>query len=195
MARKGKNKRKQKKFSKRQFIEIVCSGCSVCQDIENPFFCYNTIYKSNPKKFVDVLKNLINIRNHLELSNQLVGDLEVEEFAETFCDTGICNNIFNVFCPTLPECHTMFKAQANSEGKTQSLKHKVAKFKQKVNARKRRRYICHAYPTFFSSNNEKFKADIERILHGDNIIKQDSNKESAGKVKELSRRNIKGEKS
>jgi hypothetical protein len=195
MARKEKNKRKQKKYNKKQFIEIICPACNICKDIGNPFFCYKNIYKKNPKRFASVLKNLINIRRHYNMNNFDVGDINVEQFSEVFCNTGVCNNMFNAFCPILPECHDIFRAQINNESRASSLKHKVIRLKQKHKRKKREIYVCSAYPTFFSSNDEKFKAKVKKILNGDNIIKQDSNKESDGKAEELSHRNVEGKKS
>jgi hypothetical protein len=187
MARKGKNKRKQKKYSKKQFVEIVCSACNICENVGNPIFCYNSIYKLNPKRFPTVLKNLLNLRSHFEDLNLPASDLGIDQFAETFCNTGICGNMFTGFCPLLPDCHDIFISQVDDEHKPISLKHKITKFKQKskINSKKRR-YICHAYPTFFSSNNKKFKDTVERILNEDNVIKQNSNKKSTKEVKELS---------
>lgn len=195
MARKGKNKGKQKKYSKKQFIEIICSNCNICNNIGKPIFCYNSIYKLNPKRFTVVLKNLLNIRSHFESLDIPVSDIGIDDFARTFCNTGICNNAYSAFCPLLPDCHEIFAAQVENENKHTSLKHKVTKFKQKHKGKRKVRYVCQAYPTFFSSNNEKFKATVERILYGDNIIKQDNDKKPTGATKELSHRETEGKKS
>ncbi|TET61124.1 MAG: hypothetical protein E3J47_05820 [Candidatus Stahlbacteria bacterium] len=125
----------------------------------------------------------MNIRKHFKAIQLPVSDIGIEQFSETFCHTGVCNNISsNALCPLLPDCRDIFTAQIENEGKATSLKHKVTKFKQKRKGKRERRYVCQAYPTFFSSNNEKFKATVEKILHGDNIIKQNNDKESAGKA-------------
>ncbi len=186
MARKGKNKRKQRKYSKRQFVEIVCSNCNMCANKGDPIFCYNSIYKINPKRFGTVLGNLMRISKHYKDSDLSASDIGIEQFSDTFCHTGVCSNSFSAFCPLLPDCHEIFSAQVEDKEKSIPLKHKVTKFIQKSKGRKRARYVCHAYPTFFSSNNDKFKATIERILHGDNIIKQDNDKKSADEAEELS---------
>ena len=186
MARKGKNKRKQKKYSKKQFVEIICSNCNICANVGKPIFCYNSIYKLNPKRFTQVLKNLLKIRSHFKELDLPVSDIGINQFAETFCNVGICNNQFSAFCPLLPDCHDIFTAQIDDESKPTSIKHKVIKLKQKYKSKKKRsRYVCSAYPTFFSSNDEKFKATVERILHGDNIIKQNNDKESVSTAEEL----------
>jgi len=182
MARKGKNKRKKKKYSKKQFIEIVCSSCNICANIGKPIFCYDSLYKINPKRFSKVLKNLLNMRKHFRKSYLLADDLEVEKFSKIFCHTGICNNSYNTLCQLLPDCYDIFIAQVENKEKSMFLKPKLT---QKRKVRKNRRYVCHAYPTFFSSNDDKFKATVERILHGDNIIKQDNNKEPGTKAKKL----------
>lgn len=196
MARKGKNKRKQKKYSKKQFVEIICSSCNICANVGKPIFCYNSIYKLNPKRFTQVLKNLLNLRHHFKELDLPVSDIGIDLFTKAFCHTGICDNQFSAFCPLLPDCHEMFIAQIGDESRPTSIKHKVTKPKQKYKSkRKRSRYVCNAYPTFFSSNDEKFKATIERILNGDNIIKQDNDKKSDTKAEELSDRKAESKKS
>ena len=193
MARKGKNKRKQKKYNKKQFTEIICPTCNICRKQTNPFFCYKDIYKKNPKRFETVLKNLINMRRHYNMNSLDIDALDIEHFSKAFCNTRICNNMPSAYCPILPECYDMFMAQLDDKTRTPSLKHKIVKLRQK--SKRKTRYVCSAYPTFFSSNNKKFKDKIERILYGDNVIKQDSNKESDGEAKELSHRDVEGKES
>jgi hypothetical protein len=57
---------------------------------------------------------------------------------------------------------------------------KIGKAYVRYKNKKKRRYVANPYPTFFCSNNDKFKEAVKIILHGDNYIEQDKGEEPAG---------------
>ena len=48
---KSKHKNKNKIYSEKQFLEIICPSCNICDKDHDPEFCYYEIYKHNPEQF------------------------------------------------------------------------------------------------------------------------------------------------
>jgi hypothetical protein len=203
MARKGNKKRRQEKkksqknYTKREFCEVFCQTCLICK---NPTaeVCYSALYKYEPRRFINqVFRNLVDIAAVFEAMGRSLKSMSIEQFAHVICRTGICHNgdgMEGGKCIALDDCYKAFMAQMgvekssivheeeknvisfkNTEGKNVSSR----KEKKKKNKEKSR-YVCTAYPTFFSSNNEKFQAAIRKILYGDHNQQQDTDKELPG---------------
>jgi hypothetical protein len=202
MARKGKNKKnrkvKRRRYNQKEFREVFCISCGMCHKNVNPVFCYVELYRLEPRRFVNfAYKNIVDVRRHFESTGKLLGSMSVEQFANIFCITGICHKgDFNkgLACPTREDCYKLFRSQMGV-GSHMIIHDDLDSVKKPVNVggvrlinnrkkqrRKKRqhRYVAQAYPTFFSSQNEKFQKAIRTIIDGDNNIKQDKDKESAG---------------
>lgn len=200
MAKKGRNKQKKKKnkmkknYNKKEFCEVFCQTCIICTHPQ-PDLCYTGLYKHEPKAFVkNVFNNLVDIHSAYEAMGKSTKSMSVEQFQNVICKTGICFNgdeqaAFQ--CDKLIECYREFMRQMGIgnatiihevdtskliEFKNKSRKLFVSYGNQKKKA-KRNRYVCASYPSFFSSDNEKFQAAIRKILYGNNDQQQDKNKE------------------
>lgn len=159
MGKKKKNKKKQKRYNKGQFEDIVCRQCGICKFL-GPTFCYEA-YKIDPKTFMDrCYMALLKLNLVLEKSG---GSVELMRFQEVFCYSGLCGPNKQYSCLELLECFTEFKKQVNGEESGKKFSVKKNK-KQRKRELKREETIVVAYPTFFSSDNEDFKAKIEGIL-------------------------------
>lgn len=208
MARKGKNKNAKttRKYNQKQFREVFCSSCAMCRKNANPAFCYAELYRHEPKQFVNhVAVNLMAVRQSYDAGGRLISSISLEQFANMFCITGICHNgssVKGLECPSKEDCYRLFRSQlgvsggaiihdnpadvvaaTNTGSGLLAYDNRVAK----INARRKRRLkkmrsrlVVQAYPTFFSSQNEKFQETIKAILNGDNDIEQDKGEESAG---------------
>ena len=210
MAKKGKKKSKRlrKSYNKKQFENVLCSGCRVCSGYATgPDFCYE-LYKENPEAFLDgAYKKLTTIEDwpwtvrskvggevmafrnvsiHDSVNSKLV---ETAVFRNIYCRSGVCVTSDPGNCPMLDECMMNFRRQTGNWGDSPmitgahpagrvKLNKKQAKRERKKAARKSRgkaKYICKAYPTFFTSDREGWKEQIEEILtDGDKNSKQDT---------------------
>lgn len=205
MARKGKNKNKKKasrrRYNQKQFTEVFCTSCNICHKNANPAFCYVELYRHEPKVFVSrVYNNLVDVRHYYESSGKIISGIGLEQFANMFCITGICHNGNSdkgLKCPAREDCYRLFRSQLGASGhilihdnpsevreavSTGSRAKDYVIYNKKKNRRKKRsgRLVVQAYPTFFSSQNEKFQEAIKAILNGDNNIEQDKGEEPAG---------------
>lgn len=208
MARKGKKKRKKNKsrpYNKKQFTEIFCITCGLCDKQKDPSFCYIELYKHEPKEFVNgVWKNLQDVAGYLRSLGRPYSSISVEQFQNIFCAPGLCWNgsaTEGMACDNKESCYEMFRSQMGAakmiihdsphtvrppvvkgtEGKaTKSI------YTSRRKDRKKSRYVCSAYPTFFLSKDPEFREVVKKILHGDNHIEQDKDKESTGGNKDVS---------
>jgi hypothetical protein len=161
MAKKKKNKKKQKqlRYNKKQFADIICQQCGICKFLD-PTFCYEA-YKLNPKAFMDkCYMALLKLGLCLKKTS---GNVELIRFQEVFCYSGLCGPNKQFTCMELAECFNEFKKQVNGEESGKNFSAKKDK-KQRKRERRHEDTIVVAYPTFFSSDNEEFKAKIEEIL-------------------------------
>lgn len=174
LKRKKKN-RKNQKYTKHQFSEIYCPNCEICfHKPTNPIFCYNELYKEDPKRFFrDCLTGLIDLKLELEKTGE---DISIEKFREVFCHNFCERDVDWPDCGVLTDCLRLFKGQINGKAVDKS---KKARHKRK-HKKKKEKYICQPYPTVFTSDNEEWQAKIEEILsNGNNNREQNKIEESS----------------
>jgi len=200
MARKGKKKKgnKSKKikkdFNKKEFCEIFCPNCGVCSN-EQPNFCYSFLYKSFPKAFVNkVYNNLVDLHVAYNAMGRSMKVLSVEQFQNAVCRTGICHSgdvYASALCDRAETCYQELIKQMGvhrislihesdvsnlisfKNTKTNKSPLSYRKKNKKDKKKRKQRYVCAAYPTFFSSPNAKFQAIIRKIIYGDIDNQQD----------------------
>jgi hypothetical protein len=195
----GKRLRAAKKYNKKQFGEILCVACGLCNDIY-PLFCYDRIYKKSPKAFLkEVLGKLIALRELCNKTGFGATSIIVDQFEHVFCKTkGLCKNRSGKGakpCPYLGECYKAFMEQigvneiliqrnSNSNKGSLILPSQaglpplfVPVVTRKRKKKKKGRHVYEPYPTFFSSDSEEFSKEIERILYGNIDRQQDKDKE------------------
>jgi hypothetical protein len=189
MARKGKRKKNQSKsYTKKEFKEVFCSACGMCQDAD-PAFCYEYLYKGEARRFVNgVFRNLTDLVAFMNSRCRALSSMSVEQFSSAVCQTGICyqgNVDAAATCSTIDKCYQDFRKQMgckNSvvvhENQDQILDFGPKKKRQKRHkkGKKKGKLVFQAYPSFFVSGDEEFRATVRRILYGDNDQQQDSNK-------------------
>lgn len=149
--KKKKKSRKAKKYSKSQFVGIVCRHCSLCEGYPDPTFCYQKMYRKGPEIFMDDC--------YLQLLNMSAFSFvpTISEFRKIFCHSGVCGDKHMV-CEDILLCHELFKDQI--ERGIDALyagKKKGKKLKDDP-------YIFEAYPTLFLSGNKEWKDEVEGIL-------------------------------
>ena len=194
MAKKGKKKKNKKSrpFNKKQFVEIFCLSCGLCDPKKDPSFCYIELYKHEPKLFVKtVWENLQDISSYMRSMGRPYTSMAIEQFQNIFCVTGICTNgnaDEGLACDKKADCYKMFRSQMGAAPfiihENRATIRDPVKQGRKTKAQRRKerkhRYICSAYPTFFISKDPKFQETVKKILHGDNNIEQNKDQESAG---------------
>lgn len=189
MAKKKKNRKNKKKFyNKREFTNIFCGHCQLC--LGAPTTCYDEIYKTSPKTFVEEIHPAI-IEVKKWKSKQGTGlFFDPAQFRYAVCNflAPHCgSDELKVNCEYLQGCHKEFIDQTKGDGGAAGLAHRRLTKKQKKQLRKtakkkqKEKYIVKAYPTAFMSKNEAWKKVVKRMLSdGDNNRKQ--NKAEAGSV-------------
>lgn len=163
----GKKKKKDKKkrrgmYNKAQFHDIVCQHCSLCS-IYNPTFCYEQIYKQSPNRFMFYCYGaLLGMRYSFEKKGFSPKDIGITDFRMVFCHSGICTGSPQYACTDALECFKEFKGQIKGKfiGK---LGKSIGRF-----IREDKEYLYKAYPTFFTNDNEEWKAKVKEILESDN---------------------------
>jgi len=204
MARKGKNKKKKRQaksrpYNKKQFVEIFCLSCGLCDPKKDPSFCYIELFKHEPQEFINtVWENLQDISSYMRSMGRPYRSLSIEQFRNIFCITGICTNgnaDKGIACEKVRNCYEMFRSQMGAfpgaviHESPHTLRQpvktgkKMTKAQRRAANKKRRRVVVQAYPSFFISKDVKFQETVKKILHGDNDIKQDKDQESAGHSK------------
>jgi len=156
--KKKRGKEKDRTYSKVQFRDIVCSQCRMCHPDSKPEFCY-LFYLEDPKTFMmevygKLLKLSMWVETHL-VSKDLIS---MPSFREVFCYAGICGySEHGNKCGVDSNCYSDFKEQLLSL-KGQGYK--------KTN--KKSREVIMPYSTFFISNDENFRKQVEGILEDGN---------------------------
>lgn len=161
MAKKHK-KKKNKRYSKKQFKNAVCADCPICKGVpKNPDFCF-PMYNDDPYLFIsEILPMLEKVGNKPDSWPFDTKD-EVNLFETTFCYSCICRGDWtsgeeNEMCPLIPDCMEEFTLQVkNTKGHSKNKKKKRDK---------KTKYIRKdPTPTFFCSSKEGFREKIEEIL-------------------------------
>jgi len=194
--RKGrKKKRKQYKYGKNQFIDILCFGCDVCGDYVEPDFCFDYCYKNSPANFINkIFPRLIRLREWPFQSDKMADHRtlknEVRVFKKTFCNSGCCTSEYENKgqCKYLWECMAKFREQIqDSRDPEERIVSHVPRFvktkKKRKKKQKQKKVVVQPYPTFVMSGSDAFKARVRRILYGKTNTVKDN--EQAGD-KELS---------
>lgn len=150
---------KKHKYSKNEFINIVCKNCGLCKNIGNPVFCYTTIYKNHKRKFIrKVFPKLLALRKRQNSSGKLLYAANLDNIESVFKQTFVKDNFIkhkNAFKYLIT-----FRAQLNDDA---DITIKIPKSKKK-----RQKYIAKAYPTFFSNDRGGLQEEINRALSSKN---------------------------
>lgn len=167
----GKKKKKKKKkkngYNKKEFLAIVCDQCRVC-NTKKPSYCYEIVYKEWPDFFMQtIFPGLVGYRSWLDKAKSSVDSILISHFREMFCHSGICGPGHKMNCQHAYECFNAFRKQSTGL--------KVEDRRAVKSGPK----ILEAYPTFFMSENEDFRKEVEEILSdGNRDIEQDSSEGS-----------------
>ncbi len=188
-----KNRKVRKNYNKKEFAEVFCQTCLICQD-HSPDFCYTGLYKYDPKPFIKkVFNNLIDIHAAYQTMGRSPRSMSIEQFENVVCRTGVCyeGDVFaSAACDMTEECYRDFMKQLGiakagiihemNAGELIDFKsnktNKRAISYRKKKGKRNNRYVCTPYATFFSKDNAEFQAAIRRILYGDNDSEQDKDK-------------------
>lgn len=189
-----KNRKVRKNYNKKEFSEVFCQTCLICQD-HKPDFCYKSLYKYEPKPFINsVFNNLIEIHVIYQSMGSSMKAMSIEQFQNVVCRTGICydGDVFaSAACEMTGDCYKEFMAQlgipnaaiVHEMDATDLIEFKNNKSSKryisynKKKKKRNKRYVCTPYATFFSNDNTDFQAEIRRILYGDNDKQQDTDQE------------------
>ena len=188
MSKKKKNKRKYR-FSREEFIDVICSRCEICTN-PNAEFCFDGAYNIDPRKFNDeVIERLENAKTFFTYAGYRnistdCSDEDIENFLiETFCETNACgmsiiNRIQGTGCINTAMClHTLRKqlrghniSQSASAGRRLSKKERKELKKQSHTQKRVVKYekpkMKDPTPTFFCRAG--FEEEVKRILNEDN---------------------------
>ena len=195
--RKKKNKRLKKNYNQKEFVEVFCQTCLICQKDVKPLFCYNGLYRHEPKPFVNkVFNNLIDIHAIYQSLGSSMKAMSVEQFQNVVCRTGVCFDgdcYASASCDQRNTCYIDFMRQQgihnpglimeSNAGDLIEFKNNkprkgyISYGKKKKKRKGNKRYVCTPYATFFSRDNADFQTEVRRILYGDNDKQQDTDKE------------------
>ena len=206
MSKKSKLKRKKYQYTKQEFIQAVCSKCGLCKQPVTAEFCYDGIYKDEPKKFSKVilvqLSDLAHwVSNAGYPSAGACSDETIQHALQSiFCDSDFCGKLpgEGQQCKALAGCLHAFRKQIKGTDKNLSMFNSVCnnilngitlndkvidyqKFKTKKKQKQKYKHVVTVVPrkpTFFC--NDGFRKEIGEILDGDNDREQDKNQESTG---------------
>jgi hypothetical protein len=191
-----KSKRIKKNYNKKEFTEVFCQTCLVCSH-PSPGFCYNSLYKHEPKRFInEVFNNLIDLHAAYQAMGRSMRSMSVEQFQNVFCRTGICFDgdvSASASCDNIKDCYQEFARQLGLDGtaiireadasnlisfKNNEINKRFISYnKKKKKTKGKMRYVCTPYASFFSRDNADFQAEIRKILYGDNDSQQDKDQE------------------
>jgi len=215
MARKGKKKkeakRTKKNYNKTEFQSIFCQTCLICP--KTCGFCYDGLYRHEPDPFIrDVFNNLIDTHAAYQAMGRSMKSLTVEQFQNTVCRTGVCfdgDGYASATCDNIKICYQDIMRQIGVEFpkmlhetsltdligfKNNKNNKRYISYGGKKNkkAKRKARYVCASYPTFFSRDDTEFQLEMRRILYGDNNLKQNTDKELSGDTAGTTDRYTKG---
>lgn len=183
---KRKNKHRQNKpkkfYSENQFKGIICEQCGICPDNAGPEFCYNDVYKHNPKKFMEILfPRLLKMRENYAKEEEHISHMDKDEFKQSICRSRVCfDEIADCDeCCDSSDCYDTFMDQTCG---IIVFGGKVKKTHKEKKNKKKKAYVPVPYATFFSSSRQGFQEEIQRILYGNNIKKQNKDKEVPGEL-------------
>jgi len=185
-----KNKKIKKNMNKEEFRKIICSQCRICHTNSSLDFCYESMYKANPKTFIKFCyKRLRNIKDWYILGGEGEDYSSTEQlrvFEKIFCGSGICHAWRVDYTIASPRrcgtcrysfgCFLEFSNQKKGKDPEGFCKRKklkrvpgAAKYtKAKRKNKKAERYVCEPYPTFFTNDNEAWKAHVKGVIDGSN---------------------------
>jgi len=153
-------KKRNKKMDKHKFKLAICTSCDICAYGFKPKFCFNKVYKKNPKKFMAHVPKMLIEHNELiqaiAHSNPTANAMAGAMFQKVFCEAEACHGCERE-AYQIAKCLNTFKIQAS--GGTNSL---IVSKRNKKN--KKRKPKIPAVVTIISSNNEKFLKEVDRIL-------------------------------
>ena len=198
MSKKSKLKRKKYEYTRDEFIQIVCSKCGLCKSPIVPEFCYNCVYKDNPKKFTKIiLEQLFDVRHWLSNAGYpsiaLCPDESIQFILQTiFCSSDFCGKSpgEEQQCKAIAGCLHSFRKQIKGLDNNLAIFNDACdnilkgiqpaknvidyqSFRSKKKAKQIYKHIATIprTPTFFC--NESFKKEIGEILDGYNDREQD----------------------
>jgi len=184
----AKRKKKKKLYNKKQFKNIFCNKCKLCNG--KPTFCYTEVYRKYPKVFTkDVFERLLDVKDWYK--NRKRDTLCAEEFRYAFCMVLmlLCNPHINLdehearftLCHRFQSCYNKFSEQQISKrNKIDSVRIN----RKKIRYKKNNRYICEPYPTVIMSDNVEWKDFIKGLFNnGDNAGEQNTTEEAAYRYK------------
>jgi len=175
------------RYTKTEFMDIICTQCGLCPKDTEPVFCYGDVYKESPKKFIRVIfKNLMEVKRWLVNVGQAHPSFLPDEDIEYIFKMGFCSSNYcgqrgtKKNCEYIAGCISAFRKQIkNPNGQliklsdfrnaktTSSRKGKKKKRKKAI----KERYVPQPYPTFFC--NERMEPEVKRIVDGNRAKQQD----------------------
>jgi hypothetical protein len=193
MSKKSKLKRKKYQYTEYEFVQAVCNKCGLCKTPIYPEFCYNCVYKDNPKKFTKIiLEQLFDVRHWLSNAGYpsiaLCPDDSIQHILQTvFCDSDFCGKSpgEDQQCKAVAGCLHSFRKQIKGLDNNLAIFNDACNtilgnnviyyqdFKNKKKQKQKYKYVVAAprTPTFFC--NDGFKKEIGEILDGYNDREQD----------------------
>ena len=194
MGRKSKKKRQKLKYTKEEFQNIICEQCKLCAPGTDPVYCYEGVYKKNPKLFTKtIFRNLIEIKRWLinvgRANPALCSDEDLKYiFTMSFCGSNFCGEktVRGQTCDRLLECVSSFKKQLSAPGSNvyplADYRGRSKKKNRKNKKAKKNRYVPQPYPTFFC--NERMEPEVRRVVDAYYAKQQDKDSKSARDSKE-----------
>jgi hypothetical protein len=181
-------KRKNKKMlTKWDFTGMLCTQCMLCREGTEPEFCYQHVYKQNPKRFIELVFPRLLKAGERIMDGDFDGEANpAKEMNKLFDFVFSIVHFQNrnaaridfanqVTAPTFsPSSRKKTDKQLAREERTAKRKAKKAKKGKKG----KKRYIVAAYPTFFCSGG--MKEEIRSIIDADNYQQQDKAEECTG---------------
>jgi hypothetical protein len=177
MSKKKHKRRAARIYSRKQFSDIICGQCGICPYYTEPEFCFEEVYKHNPKGFMEkVYPRLLELKKNYRSKARHVSSMPKEDFKKLICCSCVCFDTKKDCedCCDSSDCYDTFMDS------TCGL-HVVADIKEtKKKKKEKNKYIPVPYATFFSSSKKGFQEEIQRILYGNNNKKQNTDKEMPG---------------
>jgi len=185
MGKKSKKKRRKMRYNKKDFVNILCKNCAICDPGTDPTFCYDKMYKSNPLVFVNECYKSLLEADSLDTFTVMNSFAEFSrEFSATFCNAKICGNIDTVILPMQThmadvmsgeqcmhfwECIKAFNGQTIYRGDSPFIdantSKKAKRAQRKKDKKNKKAYICKPYATFFSNDAEYWNKRIRKVLY------------------------------
>lgn len=178
-------KRKNKKLlTKWDFTGMCCSKCMLCREGTEPEFCYQHVYKQNPKRFIEaIFPRLLNAGDKI-MDGDFDGDADSAEemnklFDFVFSIVHFQNrNAARIDFANQITAPTISPSSKKKTDKQLSREQRTANRRAKKGKKKAKRYIVEAYPTFFCSSG--MREEIRNIIDADNDQQQDKAEECTG---------------